>query len=88
MCIRDRYLEAFSYIRRAHLYEPNFEKQKEIPNLLAKAQRIVSEIHNDELQSYIYEREALQLMNQAKNAEAIERMFQAKRCLLYTSRCV
>ncbi|AYQ34771.1 sensor histidine kinase [Runella sp. SP2] len=77
--LNDKYLEAFSYIRRAHLNEPNFEKQKEIPALLAKAQRIVSEIHNDELQSYIYEREALQLMNQAKNAEAIERMFQAKR---------
>ena len=77
--LNDKYLEAFSYIRRAHLYEPNSEKQKEIPTLLTKAQRIVSEIHNDELQSYIYEREALQLMNQAKNAEAIERMFQAKR---------
>jgi signal transduction histidine kinase len=77
--LNDRYIEAFSYIRRAHLNEPNFQKQKAIPALLAKAQRIVSEIHNNELQSYIYEREALQLMNQGKNAEAVDRMLQAKR---------
>ena len=77
--LNDKYIEAFSYIRRAHIYEPNFEKQKDIPSLLAKAQRLVSEIHNDELQSYIYEREALQLMNQGKNAEAVDRMLQAKR---------
>jgi signal transduction histidine kinase len=75
----DKYIEAFSLIRRAHIYEPNYEKQKLIPSLLAKAQKIVSEIHNPELQSYIYEREALQLMNQARNAEAIDRMLQAKR---------
>lgn len=77
--LNDKYIEAFSYIRRAHIYEPNFQKQKDIPSLLSKAQRIVSEIHNDELQSYIYEREALQLMNQGKNAEAVDRMLQAKR---------
>ncbi len=75
----DKYIAAFSLIRRAHLYEPNFEKQKSIPSLLAKAQRIVSEIHNAELQSYIYERQALQLMNQGRNAEAVDRMLQAKR---------
>ncbi|WP_428654004.1 tetratricopeptide repeat-containing sensor histidine kinase [Runella sp.] len=77
--LNDKYIEAFSLIRRAHMYEPNFQKQKAISSLLAKAQQIVTEIHNPELQSYIYEREALQLMNQARNAEAVDRMLQAKR---------
>jgi tetratricopeptide (TPR) repeat protein len=78
--LNDKYIEGFSRTSVGRIFtNPISKNKKTFRRLLAKAQRLVSEIHSDELQSYIYEREALQLMNQGKNAEAVDRMLQAKR---------